>query len=138
MVLGLASCAGDVDEPEAQPAPDTAEFAEGQFDALPVPPHADPVGPRTEDRDVVARSFTVRGSTPGEVVEFYATALDGWDHEDTTDVGTALRSDFTRDGRALRVTAQPAPAVERDPVDGDEAVVQLSLQLGPPASVLTG
>lgn len=129
----LAGCGDDVAgdaQPEAQPAPDVSVFSEGDFDGLPVPPLADPVGPRSEYEDVTARSFTVRNTTPEEVVEFYDTALGDWTKQGSEDVGTAIRSDYEKGGRGLRVTVQRAPTIE-----DDAAELQLSLQLGPPERV---
>lgn len=112
--------------PEAQPAPDVSVFTEGTFDELPIPPRADPVGERSEIEDVVARSYLVRDLPADAVIAFYDEVLTEWEKVDLDDVGTAGRADYVRNGRGLRVTAQPAPAAG----DG-EPVVQLSLQMGP-------
>jgi hypothetical protein len=130
----LAACGDDTsggdDLPEAQPAPDVSTFTEGGFDDLPIPPRGDPIGERSEKDDVVAQSFGVRDLPPVAVLEFYDEVLTDWEKLDVEDVGTAGRADYRRDGRALRVTAQPAPAVG----DGDP-ITQLSLQLGPEGAV---
>ncbi len=134
---GLVGCGdetnGGGDQPEAQPAPDVSVFAEGEFDGLPIPPRADPVGRRSEDNDVVTRSFSVRNTTVREVLQFYERELDGWTRVGEEDVGTAVHADYERDGRGLRVTVQSASDLS-DEVPG----LQLSLQLGPPERVFVG
>lgn len=134
MALALAACGADDgsseeqtgSRPEAQPAPGVTSFTEGGFDELPIPPQADPVGPRSEKDGVVARSFDVRNTEVDEVVQFYEGQLSGWDQLGVEDVGSAVRADFERGGRGLRMTAQPAPTLS-----GDDPRLQLTLQLGP-------
>jgi hypothetical protein len=129
-VLALGAC-GDQDQPEAQPTPGGVGFEEGDFDELPVPPRADPLGPRQEEEGVLARSWSVRNTTAAEVLEFYEQNLmDGWQQTTPTrQLGDAYRGIWRSGDEELRVSATPAPAADQEERPEDQRLVQVSLQL---------
>lgn len=132
----LVACGGSQDEPEAQPSPGGTGFVEGRFDELPVPPRAEALGPRRETDGVLARSWSVRDTTPDEVLQFYETGLPDWTVTSAPrSIGDGAQGLWRRGGEQLRVTATPAPTADQDEGAGtDPAEVQLSLQLSEPGT----
>lgn len=133
--LVLASaCGGDDGSDEgAQPAPDATTFEQGGFDDLPRHPRSEAVGTRTETGGNVAQSFEVTGATPEQVLRFYEDALPPLGWLPLSDSGIdisdrAAHGQWTREGELLVVSASSAPTLEDE---GNEAVTQYSLSLGP-------
>lgn len=147
VVLGLVGC-GDDDTAEtqqgaergvgAQPAPRTDTFEQGLFDELPHPPRSEPLGTRSEKRDVVSQSFRVRDSLPDEVLAFYEQRLAGeWaELEDPQQIGAGptWRGVWERDNWELTVSATEAPTLN-ETADPEAALgnvfSQYSLSLSP-------
>ncbi|MGH9039951.1 MAG: hypothetical protein ACRDZ3_06955 [Acidimicrobiia bacterium] len=42
-------------------------------------PRSEPLGPRQAEGDDVSQSFKVPGAGPGQILDYYARELDGWD-----------------------------------------------------------
>lgn len=94
------------DPGDAQPAPNASEFVTGNFDDLPRLRGDEPIGPRSEQGDVVTQSFEAEGLAPEDVMSFYEEELTGWETPGARDVGDALRQEFTGpDGQRLEVSA---------------------------------
>ena len=106
-VLGalLVGCTA-TDPGDAQPAPNASEFVTGGFDELPRLQGDEPIGPRSEDGDVVTQSFRAEGLAPEDVMDFYEEELSGWEPSGVRDAGDALRQEFDGpDGQRLEVSA---------------------------------
>ena len=129
-----AGCASRGADQAAQPAPGVTTFEQGRFDNLPQYPRSEPLGPRTEERGVVARSYKVPGASPEQVLDFYRNALQArWSMVAPVEklgVGT-FRADWVNDDHRLRVTAtQEGDVLSQD--DASKTVVaQYSLTLHP-------
>ncbi|MDP9403498.1 MAG: hypothetical protein M3P85_09215 [Actinomycetota bacterium] len=130
VAVSLPRC-GDTrsEDPEAQPAPGVTRFAEGEFDQLPRYPRSDPASDRTEKADSTARSFKVRNASPQQILDFYASRLEGWRPlEAPREIGkSTYRGVWTKEDRRLTVSAAPAPGF----AEPDEVVSQYSITLGP-------
>lgn len=132
VAVALGACSDDATTQDgAQPAPGVTQFAEeGAFDDLPRHPRSRAVSERTEEDGVTVQSFTVRNSTPEQVLEWYAVTLeeDGWVVvEEPQFLGaTDVRGTWVKDGMQLRVSSGPQPALS-----DDDPVVQYSLLLRP-------
>lgn len=101
----LVGCTA-TDPGDAQPAPNASEFVTGGFDELPRLQGDEPIGPRSEDGDVVTQSFRAEGLEPEDVMSFYEEELTGWEPSGVRDVGEALRQEFDGpDGQRLEVSA---------------------------------
>lgn len=135
VVLGLGACGDDADvEPSAQPTPEGTTFEEGDFDGIPLPPLAEPVGERSEEDEIVVQTFALRNGTPEDVMDFYSAQLSGSEVVAAPEQsGTStLRAEWLLDdGRTLLVTTLPAPTAEGDEVEDAEVVTQFSLTLRP-------
>ena len=120
--------------PVAQPAPGVTTFEEGRFDDLPQYPRSEPLGPRTEKRGVVARSYNVPGASPEQVLDFYRDALQArWSMVTPVEklgVGT-FRADWVDEDYRLRVTATQEGDVLNQDDPSRNVVVQYSLTLHP-------
>ena len=133
LAVVLGGCAREAD-PAAQPAPGVTTFEDGRFDNLPQYPRSEPLGPRTEKRGVVARSYKVPGASPEQVLDFYREALPArWSMVSPVEklgVGT-FRADWVGEDYRLRVTAtQEGDVLSQD--DASKTVVaQYSLTLNP-------
>lgn len=79
--VGARALSGDRATPRteggAQPAPSVSAFVAGDFDQLPKPPTARPLGNRADDNGVYTQSFAVRNTTLDAVFAFYNRALPG-------------------------------------------------------------
>jgi hypothetical protein len=137
LLLAVAACGGDdagSDEGDAaQPAPDVSTFEQGGFDDLPRHPRSEELGERTEAEGTVSQSFKVTGATPEQVLQFYNDALGplGWLPLSDGDIDVSeqvARDQWVREGTLLVVSASEAPTLEDE---GNEAVTQYSLSLGP-------
>ena len=130
----IAACGDEGGAPEAQPSPGGTGFVDGEFDELPVPPLAVPLGPRREKEGVLSRSWSVRNTTAAEVLDFYERTLgDRWQvSTPPRPLGDAYRGEWRAGDDELRVSAVPAPAADVDARPQPAgALVQLSLQLLP-------
>ena len=134
MSLVLAGCGARDPDPVAQPAPGVTTFEEGRFDDLPQYPRSEPLGPRQEKDDVVARSFKVKGASPDQILNFYRDALkDRWRMETGVEklgVGT-LRADWVNDEYRLRVSATRESELDDRDNAATSAVAQYSITLNP-------
>ena len=134
LAVVLAGCGPRDADPAAQPAPGVTTFEDGRFDNLPQYPRSEPLGPRTEKRGVVARSYKVPGASPEQVLDFYRETLPArWSMVSPVEklgVGT-FRADWVGEEYRLRVTATR----EGDVLSQDDAsktvVAQYSLTLNP-------
>ncbi len=130
--LVLGACA-DRDPPVAQPTPNATTFEPGRFDDIPLFPRSDPLGRRSEQDGVVARSYMAKGTTPEQVLEYYRTALNArWrlvSPIEKLGVDT-YRADWASDQYRLRVSATEAPGVELEDASKN-VIVQYSLTLTP-------
>lgn len=133
--IPVLSCGADEAQPATQPAPDVTTFEPGRFDDLPLHPRSDPVGERTESDGVSSRSFSVRGTTPREVLEFYERVLPerGW-----TAVGTveetgpsAYQGDWSAEEWTLRVSANDASGLDDGNDTSSSVITQYSFVLSP-------
>lgn len=111
----------------AQPAPSVTAFTGGAFDQLPRYPRTDPIGPRNDSGAISQQSFTATGTTPEQVLNWYADHLRTWTVvEAPHKTGAAdVAGEWAMGDRRLQVTAGPAPTV------GSETTVQYSLLLQP-------
>lgn len=117
----LGACGDDTTrDQEAQPAPEPTHFVDGKFSDLVLYPGSRPAGERTDDGDVVARSFVVRDVAPVAVMEFYESKLaEGWHQvEPVRKIGSdeteSYRGRWSREGRELLVSASRAPGLRSD------------------------
>lgn len=129
-VAVFAACGAD-EGPATQPTPSETTFQRGDFDGLPLHPRSEPVGEKTEQDGVVARSFKATGATPEGVLEWYRSNLAGWQlTEPPARIGEGTyRGRWARDAYFLVVSATSAPTLPND--DGDAATTQYSLSLEP-------
>ncbi len=134
MSLVLVGCGPRDPDPVAQPAPGVTTFEEGRFDNLPQYPRSEPLGPRHEKDDVVARSFKVRGASPDQILNFYRDALkERWrmvTGVEKLGVGT-LRADWVDDEYRLRVSATRENKLDDRGDAGTSAAAQYSITLNP-------
>ncbi|MGI8985146.1 MAG: hypothetical protein ACR2HM_11565 [Acidimicrobiales bacterium] len=134
-VLFAAGACGTVGDasPGAQPTPNVTTFEAGVFDDLPRFPRSEPLGPRNEKKDVVARSFQARGTTPQQVLDYYRLNLaPPWTvvrAPEKLGVGT-YRADWTNGDWQLRVSATEEPILDPDNASKD-LTVQYSMTLSP-------
>lgn len=131
--FGGAACGADGGRPAAQPAPGVTTFERGQFDSLPLFPRSEPAGPRSDENGVIARSYSVKGASPQQVVEFYQVSLaPSWEMTSPVarlGVGT-YRADWVSPGYRLRVSSSYAPSIsEEEGPSKEDVVVQYSLVL---------
>ncbi len=134
LAVVLAGCGSRDADPATQPAPGVTTFEEGRFDNLPQYPRSEPLGPRTEKRGVVARSYKAPGASPEQVLDFYRDALAArWSMVSPVEklgVGT-FGADWVGEDFRLRVTATR----EGDVLSQDDAsrtvAAQYSLTLHP-------
>lgn len=133
--LGMAACGGGGGQPSAQPAPEPTTFQPGRFDDIPLFPRSDPLGPRSDNGGVVARSYKATGASPAQILDYYKTNLDGrWvpiGRIEKIGVGT-YRGDWTSGDRKLRVSATEESLGSDTPAR--EVTTQYSLVLEPIAS----
>lgn len=137
--VALASCGEDEPGgPDAQPTPDQTVFGPGLFDQLPHPGGSEPVGPKTQEQGVVARSYKLDNAVPSEVMDFYEDALaDDWRLIDPVEqIGPAenptYRGQWRRGEWVLIVTASAAPTLKGTaPGETRDPTVQYSLSLEP-------
>lgn len=132
-VAALAACGGDgddLDDEGAQPAPPVSTFEQGQFDDLPLPTDAEPVGPRSEQDGIVTRSYEVQGMVPRDVIDFYEQTLEeqGWSAVEIEEMREGYRGDWTTEEWNLRVSANEARGLAED---SGEPTTQISLVLSP-------
>ena len=134
LTLTTLGCGAGETRPAAQPAPGVTTFEQGRFDDLPLFFRSDPLGPRSEKDGVVTRSYTARGASPEQVLEFYRDALDyRWEMVTPIEklgVGT-FRADWTNGQYRLRVSASRAAALDSPDDASNAAVSQYSLTLHP-------
>lgn len=135
--LAMGACSPNEDErgSGAQPAPGTDTFEQGLFDEIPHFPRSEPLGPRSEESDVVAQSFRARDATPEQVMEFYRASLDGWDvvtpPRPPGENPDTLRAKWSREQSILTIAASPAPSVEGQNEAARVEYSQYSLSLAP-------
>ena len=132
--LLLVGCASDEPDPVTQPAPGVTTFEEGRFDDLPQYPGSEPLGPRSEEHGVVARSYKVTGVVPEQVLDFYRGALEEqWSMITPVEklgIGT-LRADWVGEDYRLRVSATREPELDNPDDPANKVVSQYSLTLHP-------
>lgn len=134
IVAALGACGEDEEQAETQPAPAVTTFEQGRFGDVPLFPRSEPIGPRSEKREVVARSYRARGTTPEGVLEYYRDALD---QQRWTMLGPikqigvgSYRAEWASGDRRLRVSATRAPGFDSE-APSEQALVQYSLSLRP-------
>lgn len=133
----VGACGDDPESPSAKPVPAVTSFGQGSFDEIPLLPQSDPLGPPSETDGVVTRSFDLRGTTPEEVLAFYADALepDGWVPASAAEqLGLdTFRGDWTNteSQSLLRVSATDTPALGGDEDRGGSVLTQYTLTLTP-------
>lgn len=135
VALLVGACGDDSDDPPAaQPAPNVTTFEPGRFDDVPLFPRSDPLGPRSDEGGVVARSYRATGTTAEQVLEYYRTSLDPkWRLQNPIEnigVGT-YRGDWVSDTYRLRVSATDAPTVSGEGDASRNVAAQYSLTLTP-------
>ncbi len=134
LALLVAGCAPRGEDPATQPAPDVTTFEQGRFDDLPQFPRSDPVGPRTEEAGVVARSYGARGASPEQVLEFYKEALEeGWNMVTPIErLGpSTFRAEWVSDEYRLLVSATRESTLDPPDDAANPVVTQYSLTLHP-------
>lgn len=136
-VLAMGACSPNEERrgSGSQPAPGTETFEQGLFDEIPHFPRSEPLGPRSEESDVVAQSFRARDATPEQVMEYYRASLDDWDvvtpPRPPGENPDTLRGKWSRDQWILIISASPAPAVGEPPEAARVEYSQYSLSLEP-------
>lgn len=132
-VVALGSCTDS--DAGTQPAPDVSTFEQGDFADLPLHPRSEALTPRNEEAGNVARSYVVRNTTPGEVLEFYEAQLGEFDIlEEPASIGTnTFRGRWQLDQeRVLTVSATLSSNLDGTGDLADtEALTQYSLSLSP-------
>jgi hypothetical protein len=131
--IALSGC--NASDEGTQPAPSVSSFTQGDFEGLPLPPRSEPVGGRTEERGVVARSYAARDTTPEAVMDFYAQELESaavLEPPDELGIGT-FRGRWLVGNGELTVSATRESSLDAIERFGDEAgvVTQFSLSLAP-------
>lgn len=132
VVVAAGACRAEEPEPATQPAPDVTTFEPGKFDDLPLFPRSDPLGPRTDEDGVVARSYRAVGTTAREVVEYYRSTLaTDWTLASAPEqLGPrTYRADWVTDEYRLRVSATEGETLESGDTPSAEEAVQYSLTL---------
>lgn len=132
VALGAACGGGDEERQDTQPAPDVDTFQQGLFEDLPKLPGSEPFGPRSEEGDIVARSYRLTGWTPAYVVDFYEVELPPLGWRETQPIfrsDTEARGDWVNDEWRLEVSATSIP--DRRAESADQRVTQYSLVLRP-------
>ncbi len=129
VVLGACSPSDE----GTQPAPAVTTFGQGDFENLPLPPRSEPLGERSEEDGVVARSYAVRDTSPERVLAFYSQQLPAPAVvEPPHDIGAGtFRGRWLLDGRELTVSATVDDTLEAIARFGDDAgvITQFSLSL---------
>ncbi|MGH9264302.1 MAG: hypothetical protein ACRD1D_06370 [Acidimicrobiales bacterium] len=132
-LLGVG-CGSEDDPPAAQPVPGATTFEPGRFDDLPQYPRSEPLGPRSEEKGVVARSFKVSGGSPEQVLDFYVDALEEpWrlvTGVEKLGAGT-FRADWVSEDYLFRVSATREPELDSTDDASETFVTQYSLTLHP-------
>lgn len=127
-------CGSEEEPPAAQPVPGVTTFEPGRFDDLPQYPRSEPLGPRSEEKGVVSRSFKVRGASPEQVLNFYVDALEEpWrlvTEVEKLGAGT-FRADWTAEEYRLRVSATREPELDSQDDASETFATQYSLTLRP-------
>ena len=131
--LAVAGCGRDEAREGTQPAPGTNTFEQGVFDDLPRFPRSEPLGPRTEEAGTVSQSFRAEGVTPEGVLDYYETALEGWEPvPEAARTAAPFRQRWARDDWTLVVSASEAPALpDQTPTASGPVATQYSLVLSP-------
>ena len=133
--LGTGCSDDETEGPEAQPAPDVTRFVEGDFGRIPVHPRSEEVSERNEEREVVAQSFSVRGASPRQVLEWYRVHLDPdvWSQAgDVEELGDrSYRGEWVSDDYRLRVSSIDGETLEQEDESQVRVVSQYSLTLRP-------
>lgn len=132
VALGAACGGADEERQDAQPAPDVDTFQRGVFEDLPRLPGSEPFGPRSEDGDIVARSYRLTGWTPIYVIDFYEVELPllGWrETQPMFRADSEARGDWVSEEWRLEVSATSIP--DRRAESADQRVTQYSLVLRP-------
>jgi hypothetical protein len=105
----------------------------GRFEDLPLPPRSDPLGTRSEQDGLVARSYQVEGSAAVDVMEFYRSALPDLGYEvlmEPRRSGTStIQAEWTKGDLDLRVTATDATGLGGDTNPTGSVMTQYSLTL---------
>ena len=132
-LLGVG-CGAQEDPPVAQPAPGVTTFEPGRFDDLPQYSRSEPLGPRSEEKGVVSRSFKVPGASPEQVLDFYVDALEEpWrllSGVEKLGAGT-FRADWVTEDHLLRVSTTREPELDSTDDASETFVTQYSLTLHP-------
>ncbi|MGH9039790.1 MAG: hypothetical protein ACRDZ3_06130 [Acidimicrobiia bacterium] len=99
-----------------QPAPGVSTFEQGLFDEIPRYQPSEPLGPRSEETDVVAQSFRARDVKPVELLAFYQARLEPrWERLEEPrriGVGNTWQGAWGLDRWRLTISATEAPALE--------------------------
>ncbi len=130
LALGVA-CGDSRGFADDQPT-DEGTLDPGELTALPMPGGATPFTVPAQTDGAVTQSFKVTGSSPADVLRFYADALGprGWviSTASVEDGDGGWRGEWARDDRLLQVTAEPD--VDDGTGDGNGAATsQLDLAL---------
>ncbi len=102
----------------AIPAPEITGFTDGDFDAIELPRGAEEASEKTVRDDVTSQSFFASATSPEQIMEFFASSLegDGWTvAEPVSSRGTdSFAGAWTRDGHRLEISALLAQGVENE------------------------